>query len=87
MDNLTFQEAQKIASAIRNGKSYYFEEYQNNGEGIFFKDGYFQVEHYKFDFHDYQKRETVYSNQLDEKQIITYLLKKPKHYFYDFLKD
>lgn len=86
MDDLTTQEAQKIASAIRNGKSYYFEGYQDNGDAIFFKNGYFQVEHYKFDFHEY-KRETVYSNQLDEKQTIDYLLKKPKHYFFDFLKD
>ncbi|MFN3316651.1 MAG: hypothetical protein ACK40K_07550 [Raineya sp.] len=47
MDNLTLQEAQKIATAIRNGKSYYFEEYQGNGEGIFFKDGFFRYDFLK----------------------------------------
>lgn len=86
MDNLTTQEAQKIAEAIRNGKNFYFEEYQGNGEGIFFKEGFFQVEHYHFEFHEY-KKEIVYSNQLDERQVVAYLLQKPKHYFYDFLKD
>ncbi len=87
MDNLTLQEAQKIASAIQNGKSYYFEEYQSNAKGIFFKDGYYQIEHYYFDFQKEYKRETVYSSRLDEKQITAYLLQKPKHYFHDFLKN